>query len=74
MMRDESLPKIHPKYQGTLTYYNDLPIGTKFWVCNGCWTGLIVEVEGAKKLHVLDTDQIHEIYDNSFAWIEIYKS
>jgi hypothetical protein len=72
--KDLDLPKIHPEYGGTLTYIKDLPVGTKFWVCNGCWTGMVIDDGGIKKVHVLDTGGIFEFKDDYYAWIKIKKS
>ncbi len=34
-----------PKYGGTLTDLRELPVGTKFYVANGCWEGEILADE-----------------------------
>ena len=66
-----SLPKIHPQYGGFLTYYKDLEIGTKFYVCSGAWNGEIIEDNGIKKLKVLDTDKVFNIKDDDYAWLSL---
>lgn len=45
-----NLGKKDPKYGGVLTDMTTLPIGTKFFVCNGCWDGEIVELDGLKAI------------------------
>lgn len=65
---EENLPKHHPQYGGTLAYYRDLPVGTKFYVCNGAWNGEIKEIEGVNKVYVVETDKYHDIGEEH-AWI-----
>lgn len=65
------LPKHHPQYGGTLTYYKDLDIGTKFFVSNGAWDGQIIEENGIKKLKVLETGRVFVIKDDDYAWINL---
>ena len=69
----KKLPKIHPKYDGVLTYFKDLKIGTKFHVENGDWNGEIIEENGRKKLYVFFTKETHDVSDR-FAWITIKKA
>lgn len=65
------LPKHHPKYGGTLTFIEKLPIGTNFYTMNGHWNGEIVKHENEKKLHVKETDEYHKINPTKYLWIEI---
>lgn len=46
----ENLGKTDPQYGGVLTDVNTLPVGTQFFVCNGCWWGEIREENGARVL------------------------
>ncbi|ALA07222.1 hypothetical protein SECTIM467_98 [Brevibacillus phage SecTim467] len=39
------------------TDVSKLAVGTEFNVINGAWDGKIIEVDGVKHLHVLDTDK-----------------
>ena len=66
-----NLPKRHPQYGGTLTYYKDLEVGTEFYVCNGAWNGKIIEVDGVKKLYVEETEKVHDITDARYDWLSI---
>lgn len=69
-----SLPKHHPQYGGTLTYYKDMEVGTRFYVMNGHWSGEIIEVEGIKKVMVEeDVNRAFLIEDDRYAWININK-
>lgn len=52
-------------YHGTWTYMNTLPVGTKFFVCNGYWHGEIVEENGERQIHVFDIDSTFKI-DNDY--------
>lgn len=58
----------HPEYGGTLTDLYKLPIGTKFYVANGCWTGEILSdnhilVHAPKDDVVVKlTDKSHSLY------------
>lgn len=65
----ETLPVYHPKYGGTLTFMKDLRDGYQFHVANGYWTGEIVNIDGENKLHVIETDEIHEIKDTDYLWL-----
>ncbi len=40
------------QYGGTPTLMNTLPVGTKFYVCNGAWNGTITEKNGIKHVKV----------------------
>jgi len=69
-MRDEDLPLHHPKHGGTLVYYEDLEVGTKFYVRNGHWDGEIVMEDGVKKVNTYDrTFPVRENGVPAFAWI-----
>lgn len=69
-----TLPKKHPKYGGKLTYYKDLEIGAEFYVTNGAWYGKIVEVDGIKKVHVVETGRTLDIDDTKYDWLNILES
>lgn len=45
----ENLGKPDPEYGGILTDVSTLPVGTTFFVCNGCWWGEIVEMDNGAK-------------------------
>lgn len=49
---------------GTTTDIYMLPIGTKFWVVNGAWSGEIVENNGVKSVLVIATGDIREIKED----------
>ena len=57
-----------PEYGGTLTDLRKLPIGTKFFVVNGCWKGEILSdnrilVHAPTDDFVVElTDQHHSLY------------
>ena len=44
--------KPDPKYGGIVTNVCELPIGTKFYVRNGAWTGTICQDEIGKYVHI----------------------
>lgn len=46
----ENLGKHDPQYGGVLTDVSTLPVGTRFFVCNGGWHGKIIRIEN--KTHV----------------------
>lgn len=44
----ENLGKRDPQYGGILTDLAELPVGTSFFVSNGCWGGKIIEIDGER--------------------------
>lgn len=50
-------------YGKTTDIYN-LEVGTRFRVSNGAWDGEIVEKDGAKCIHVIDTGKVIELKPN----------
>ena len=59
-----TLGKKDPKYGGILTDLSTLPVGTYFYVTNGCWRGRIVEIEGQPAVRVDMTHEIIPFYEN----------
>jgi len=45
-------------------WFGDLEIGTEFFVCNGVWTGKIIEVNNQKAVYVNETSKTHIIDTN----------
>ena len=48
------LGETDPEYGGTITDISALPVGTTFWVCNGCWYGEICQKGGKKTVQVFE--------------------
>ena len=59
-----NLGKKDPKYGGILTDVSTLPVGTYFYVTNGCWRGRIVEQDGRPALRVDMTHEVIDFYPN----------
>jgi hypothetical protein len=67
------LPKVHPAYGGNLTFYKDLEVGTKFWVCNGGWEGEIILQENQKCYLVKATGEVWLVTEEKYNWLTILK-
>ena len=52
------------KYGGIITDITKLPVGTKFYVCNGCWYGTICEGNDGKYIS-MENGSIAKIDDNT---------
>ena len=46
--RTAKIGDIDPAYGGVITDVSSLPVGSKFFCTNGCWTGKIIEADGVK--------------------------
>lgn len=58
---------------GTVTDINKLPIGTYFYVYNGCWNGFIGEDDDGKYLKVIEKNTIHRLNKSHYLSIGIIK-
>ncbi|AMW62576.1 hypothetical protein BI001_gp180 [Bacillus phage Zuko] len=63
-------------YGGTKTVISSLPVGTKFYVCNGAWRGSIVMKDGVKQLQIgtgkyASYQKFEGEYKNHPLWIDI---
>ena len=56
---------------GEFTKLATLPVGTRFWVRNGCWNGKIVEVNGSKSLYIVETGRTRTINKDDELAIDI---
>lgn len=52
----ENIGRHDPQYGGTVTDVASLPLGTEFFVRNGCWNGRIVLHNGVKAIQVSEHD------------------
>lgn len=62
---------MHNNY-GEFTKLITLPVGTTFWVRNGCWEGKIVEVDGVKYIHIVETNLTRKLEEDEELAIDIY--
>ena len=51
---------------------NTLPVGTVFYVINGCWVGKVIEIDGVK--NILNSRGLFEPSDDYVLDIEIYRT
>lgn len=49
------------QYGGIVTKIKNIPVGSKFHVYNGYWTGEIRLIGGKKYMYVEETGALHEI-------------
>lgn len=61
------------KYGGIVTDINKLPIGTYFYVYNGCWNGFIGKNENGKYVKVIEKNTIYKLDKPHYLSIEIVK-
>ncbi len=61
---------MHNNY-GRFTKLTTLPTGTKFWVRNGCWNGEIVESDGIKYIHIIETNSTRKLEEYDELAIDI---
>lgn len=63
---------LEKKYDGNLTYFKDIPVGSSFHVHNGNWDGCIIEEDGIKKVYVYETGRAFSIPEDLYGWLSIY--